>query len=40
LGNEFYYKLEENGQSYILISKGKDGLLNRTEDIRGGKNLP
>jgi len=32
-GNEFYYKLYDKGLKYRLISKGKDGQLNTTDDI-------
>jgi hypothetical protein len=31
--NEFYYEQTNNGQGYILFSKGKDGLLNTEDDI-------
>lgn len=31
--NDFYYKQKENGLSYILISKGKDGKLKTEDDI-------
>jgi len=31
--NEFYYKIIDDGFSYKLISKGKDGLLNTKDDI-------
>lgn len=34
-GNEFYYKLLNNGMSYDLRSKGKDGILNTADDIIG-----
>lgn len=33
-GNEFFYKLKENEQDYILISKGKDGILKTEDDIK------
>lgn len=32
--NEFFYKQTENGQDYILISKGKDGEINTKDDVR------
>lgn len=35
--NEFFYEQTENGYSYILISKGKDGILNTDDDINGNK---
>ncbi len=38
--NEFYYEQIENGLDYILISKGKDGILKTEDDINGNKNLP
>ncbi|WP_027127227.1 hypothetical protein [Gelidibacter mesophilus] len=38
--NEYYYKQLENGLSYVLISKGKDGILKTEDDISGNKNLP
>lgn len=38
-GNEFYYKVIENGQNYILISKGKDGILKTVDDIESEQNL-
>ncbi len=38
--NEFIYEQKENGLGYILISKGKDGILNTEDDISGIKNLP
>ena len=31
--NEFHYQQNENGNNYILISKGKDGILNTEDDI-------
>ncbi|NRD23881.1 hypothetical protein HNV10_11545 [Winogradskyella litoriviva] len=33
-GNEFFYKLKENEQDYILISKGKDGILKTEDDVK------
>ncbi len=39
-GNEFFYKLSDNGQSYLLVSKGKDGIMNTDDDIKKNKNLP
>ena len=38
--NEFFYEQKENGLSYVLISKGKDGILKTEDDISGIKNLP
>ncbi|WP_452227597.1 hypothetical protein [Lacinutrix sp. MEBiC02404] len=38
--NEFFYEQIENGLGYILISKGKDGILKTEDDINGNKNLP
>ena len=38
--NEFYYQQIENGLGYVLISKGKDGILKTEDDINGNKNLP
>ena len=38
--NEFFYEQNENGISYVLISKGKDGILKTEDDINGIKNLP
>ncbi|SFZ95292.1 hypothetical protein SAMN05428642_1243 [Flaviramulus basaltis] len=38
--NEFFYEQNENGNSYVLISKGKDGILKTEDDINGIKNLP
>ena len=38
--NEFFYEQSENGTSYVLISKGKDGILKTEDDINGIKNLP
>ncbi len=38
--NEFFYEQKENGLDYILISKGKDGILKTKDDINGMKNLP
>jgi hypothetical protein len=32
--NEFSYKQGENGLSYLLISKGKDGILKTEDDIK------
>ena len=32
--NEFFYEQQKNGQDYILISKGKDGILNTEDDIK------
>ena len=31
--NEFYYEQKENGLGYVLISKGKDGILKTEDDI-------
>ena len=33
-GNEFYYEVLENNNSFTLISKGKDGILNTEDDIK------
>ncbi|MUU78124.1 hypothetical protein [Winogradskyella endarachnes] len=33
-GNEFFYQQLDNGQSYILISNGKDGILKTEDDIK------
>lgn len=33
-GNEFFYQLIENGETYTLISKGKDGILKTKDDIK------
>jgi hypothetical protein len=33
-GNEFFYRLTENGESYTLISNGKDGILKTKDDIK------
>ena len=38
--NEFYYEQKENGQEYVLLSKGKDGILKTEDDINGNNNLP
>ena len=38
--NEFFYEQIENGLGYVLISKGKDGILKTEDDINGNKNLP
>ncbi|WAC02142.1 hypothetical protein N7U66_20600 [Lacinutrix neustonica] len=38
--NEFFYEQKENGLSYVLISKGKDGILKTDDDIGKAKNLP
>jgi hypothetical protein len=38
--NEFYYEQKENGKYYILLSKGKDGILKTEDDINGKNNLP
>ncbi len=38
--NEFFYEPSENGLAYILISKGKDGILKTEDDIERNKNLP
>ncbi|WP_371824130.1 DUF805 domain-containing protein [Lutibacter sp. A80] len=32
-GNEYHYKLIDNGVNYILISKGKDEILGTADDI-------
>ena len=32
--NEFYYSQLDNGESYELISAGKDGIKNTNDDIR------
>ena len=32
-GNTFYYERFDNGQEYLLISKGKDGVLFTDDDI-------
>jgi len=31
--NDFFYKLNSAGNNYILISKGKDGIINTEDDI-------
>lgn len=36
-GNKFYYKVLENKNTFILISKGKDGVLNTEDDIKTSK---
>ena len=33
-GNEFFYRLTENGESYTFISNGKDGILKTKDDIK------
>ena len=38
--NEFFYEQSENGINYVLISKGKDGILKTEDDINGIRNLP
>ncbi|WP_435416269.1 hypothetical protein [Polaribacter aestuariivivens] len=38
--NEFFSEQTENGIDYVLISKGKDGILKTEDDINGNKNLP
>ncbi|MFL0354813.1 hypothetical protein [Xanthomarina sp. GH4-25] len=38
--NEFFYEQIENGLGYVLISKGKDGIIKTEDDINGIKNLP
>ncbi len=38
--NEFYYEQKENGLGYVLISKGKDGILKTEDDISGIKTCP
>ena len=38
--NEFFYEQIENGLGYVLVSKGKDGILKTNDDINGNKNLP
>jgi amino acid transporter len=38
--NEFFYEQKKNGSAYVLISKGKDGILNTEDDINGIRNLP
>ncbi|WP_298781420.1 hypothetical protein [uncultured Polaribacter sp.] len=35
--NEFYYEQLENGKDYLLLSKGKDGILKTKDDINGEK---
>ena len=32
--NEFFYEQIDNGNSYLLTSKGKDGILNTEDDIK------
>jgi len=32
-GNEFFYRRFNNGQSYELISKGSDGIVNTKDDV-------
>jgi len=32
-GNEFHYEKTNNGENYILISKGKDGILGTSDDL-------
>ena len=38
--NEFFYEQLDNGLAYVLISKGKDGVLKTNDDINGNINLP
>ena len=38
--NEFFYEQKENGLSYVLFSKGKDGVVKTEDDINGIKNSP
>ncbi|MEY8848598.1 hypothetical protein AB9K26_07270 [Psychroserpens sp. XS_ASV72] len=38
--NEFFYEQTENGMGFVLISKGKDGILGTDDDINRTKNLP
>lgn len=33
-GNKYYYKVSENKNTFTLISKGKDGILNTEDDIK------
>ena len=33
-GNEFYYQLKDDGKDYVLISKGKDGIINTKDDMQ------
>ena len=33
-GNEFFYQQLENGESYTIISKGKDGVLKTEDDVK------
>jgi len=33
-GNDFFYQRKENGKDYILISKGKDGIINTNDDMQ------
>ncbi|CAM3896365.1 MULTISPECIES: type II secretion system protein GspG [Flavobacterium] len=33
-GNEYHYEVENNRTKYIIISKGKDGVLNTNDDIK------
>ena len=33
-GNEFFYQQKENGKDYILISKGKDGIISTIDDMQ------
>ncbi len=38
--NEFFYEQSKNGLGYVLISKGKDGIIKTEDDINGNNNLP
>lgn len=33
-GNTYHYKVSEDRSTYILISKGKDGILNTKDDLK------
>ncbi|MGH1385259.1 hypothetical protein [Kordia sp.] len=38
--NTFYYERSDNGQAYLLVSKGKDGILFTDDDIsRSSKDI-
>lgn len=38
--NEFFYEQIDSGLGYVLISKGKDGILRTEDDISGTKSMP
>jgi general secretion pathway protein G len=33
-GNEYHYEVKNNRTKYIIVSKGKDGVLNTNDDIK------